>query len=193
MYLAANDSAARIGRVKAIPFGQEMLQRPALRRKDVANWTVPAFQCSGWRRAMRPLTAVLNPAFLVRAGHSRPKIGQVKPCPRDGDGQRVPRVQTEKPHAGLSAARHICSDIQLRESREPRQRRCPAQTDASHAKWNDCQPGLPFKCVDLQLRRKKRTECGNVDRPVRKEQVMPALRHHPRSCGKRPRPVRDFL
>src|SRR5882757_11209055 len=117
MNLTANDAAAPVGRVKAIPLGQEMLQRPALRRKDFANRTVPAFQCCGRRPAMRPLASVVNPAFPVRAAHSRPKIGQVKPRPRNGNSQRVPCVQAEKPYTGLAAAYDIGSDIQLRERR----------------------------------------------------------------------------
>jgi hypothetical protein len=45
----------------------------------------------------------------------------------------------------------------------------------------------------LQLRRKKWAQYCGVDRPMRKEQVVPALRHHPRSCWQRPRAVGNIF
>ncbi len=193
MNLSANDPAAPIGRVQAIAFGQEMLQRPPLRGKNLTSRTIPALQRSGRCSAMRPLALVMNPTIPLCAAHSCSKIRQVKPRPRDGDSQRVTRVQAEKPHARLSTASHIGSDVQFGKCGEPWHRRRRAQPHAGHAKRNYREPGAPFKGVDLQLGRKKRAQYCGVDRPVRKEQVVPALRHHPRPTGQRPGPERDFL
>jgi len=52
---------------------------------------------------------------------------------------------------------------------------------------------MPLEGVDLQLRRKKRAQYCGVDRPMRKEQVVPALRHHPRSGWQRPRAVGNIF
>src|SRR6266478_2747772 len=105
-----------------------MLQRPWPRGKGVANRTIPALQQSCRRSAMNPLALVMNPAFVFCAGHSSAKIRQVKPRARDGYSQRVSRVQAEEPHARLSAARHVSTDIQFWKCREPwhRLRRTPA-------------------------------------------------------------------
>jgi hypothetical protein len=52
---------------------------------------------------------------------------------------------------------------------------------------------LSVKRVNLKPIWNPRAQLCGVDRPVRKEQVVPALRHHPRSWGQRPRPVPDCL
>src|SRR6266567_4163947 len=116
--LGVNDLAAFISRVEAIAFGQEMLQRPALRGKDLADGAILALQICGRCSAMRSLAFVLTPAVPVCAAHSSSKIRQVKPRPRNGNSQRIARVQAEKPHPGLSFASHISPDIQFRKCRE---------------------------------------------------------------------------
>jgi len=117
----------------------------------------------------------------------------MKPRPRDGHSQGVTRVQAEKPHARFSAVRYISTDIQFGKCREPWHRRRPAQPYTGHAKWNYGEPGKPFEGIDLQLRRKKRAQYCGGDRPMRKEQVMPALRHHPRTRRQRPQTVGNIL
>jgi len=52
---------------------------------------------------------------------------------------------------------------------------------------------MPLEGVDLQLRWKKWAQYYGVDGPMRKEQVMPALRHHPRPCCQRPRAVGNIF
>ena len=190
--LAANDSPAPVSRVQAVPFGQEILQGSAARGKNLANGAIPTRQQSGRRAAMRPLTLVLNPSICFYATHSGSKIRQVKPRARNGDRQRVACVQTEKPHAGFSVARHIGANVQFRKSGEPWQHRRNAQAHAGHSKRNYREPGLPPKCVDLQSLGKKRAQGFRINRPVRKEQVVPHLRHHPWSSGQSPWPVCDF-
>ncbi len=168
MNLAPNDLAAAIARVKAVPLGQEILERPTPWRKNLSGWAIPALQQSRWHSAMRPLALVMNPAFPFCAAHSCSKIWQVKPRARDGNRQRVTSVQTEKPHAGLFAESHIGANIQFWECREPRHRGRPAQPHTGHPKRNYREPSLPFKSVDLQLPRQKRAQQGGVDRPMRK-------------------------
>jgi len=71
----------------------------------------------------------------------------------------------------------------------------PAFHAASHrtCEWHDRQPWLSVKRIDLQAIRNQRAQSSGVDWPVRKEQVVPTLRHRPWSGGQRPGPVRDFL
>ena len=191
--LAANDSPAPVSRVQTVAFGQEIFQSSAARGENLTNGVIPHCQQSGRRPAMHPLTLVVNPSIPFCATHSGSKIRQVKPRARNGNRQRVTRIETEKPHAGFSTARHVGANIQLRKSREPWQRRCSAQPYTGHAKWNYSEPCLPFKSVDLQLRGKKWAQERRINRPVREEQVVPALRHHPCAGGQKPRPMRDFL
>src|SRR5258708_37724554 len=113
---AANDSSATVRRVQAVPFGQEILQGSAARGENLANGAIPTRQQSGRRAAMRPLTLVVNPSICFYATHSGSKIRQVKPRSCNGDRQRVTCVETEKPHAGFSAARHVGANVQLRKS-----------------------------------------------------------------------------
>ncbi len=191
--LAANDSAVRISRVQAIAFGQEMLQRPGPWRKNLVDGAIPAYERSWWRSAMRPLALVVNPALMFFTGHSCTEVRQVKPGTSDGNSERVACIQAKKPDTGLATESHISTNIQFGERREPRQCRCPAQPHPGHAKWNHRDPRLPFKGVDRQLWGNQWAQDCSINRPVREEQVVPALGHHPRSGGKRPRPMRDFL
>ncbi|OLB86885.1 MAG: hypothetical protein AUI12_08155 [Acidobacteria bacterium 13_2_20CM_2_57_6] len=52
---------------------------------------------------------------------------------------------------------------------------------------------MSFERVDLQLRREQGAQDRSIDLPVREEQVVPALRHHPRPRRHRPGPVRTFF
>ncbi len=163
-----------------------------VRKKSIVNGAIPAHQQSSRGSAMRPLAVVLNPSIPFCATHSGSKIRQVKPRARDGNRQRVTRVETEEPHAGLSPTSHVGTDIQFRKYREPWHRRRPAQPYTGHAKRNYRKPGLPLKGVDLQLRGKKWAQDCCIHWRVREEQVVPALRHHPWSGGQKPRAMRDF-
>src|SRR3989475_4400258 len=111
MNLAPNDMPAPIGRVQEVPLGQEILQCPAARKKSLANGAIPALKRSRQSSAMRPLALVLNPSSPFCAAHSGSKIRQVEPRARNGDRQRVTRVETEKPHAGFFAVPHIGTHI----------------------------------------------------------------------------------
>ncbi len=191
--LAADDSPVPVGRVEAISFGQEMFQRPVKGRKDLSDRAIPSLQHSCWRSAMRPLTPVVNPAGPIFATHLCSKIRQVKPCARNSHSERVTRVQTKKPNARLFTAGYVGTNIQFWECGEPQHRWRPTQAHTGHAKRDHREPGLPLKRVDLQLRRNQVAQDCGIDRPVCEEQVMPALRHHPRPFRKRPGPVSDFL
>src|SRR5260370_3275611 len=191
--LAANDSPPPIGRIQAVAFGQEIFQCSAARGKNLANGAIPALQQSRRRPAMRPLALVMNPSIRFYATHSGSKIRQVKPRSRNGNCQRVTRIETEKPHAGFSAARHVGADVQFRKSREPCQRRRSAQPYTGHSKRDYSEPCLPFTGVDLQLWWKQQPQRGEVNRPVREEQGVPGLRHYPGPHGQRPWQGSDVL
>src|SRR5207253_4155316 len=74
MNLPANDLATPIGRIQAIPFGQEIFQRTTSRGKHFANRAISALQQRSRRSAMRSLAVVVIPAILACAAHSRSKI-----------------------------------------------------------------------------------------------------------------------
>jgi hypothetical protein len=117
----------------------------------------------------------------------------MKPLSGYGHGQGIARIQAEEPHARLSFKSDIGADIELGESREPGKRRRAAQPNPSHAKWNNRKPSLSLERVDLQALGYVGSELRGFDWPVRKEQVVPALPHHPRPGRQRPGPVRHSL
>src|SRR3989442_8933198 len=111
MNLAPNDMPAPIGRVQEVPLGQEILQCPAARKKSLANGAIPALKRSRQSSAMRPLALVLNPSSPFCAAHSGSKIRQVEPRARDWRPQPGTRVETEKPHPGVSPVPHLGAHI----------------------------------------------------------------------------------
>ena len=136
---------------------------------------------------------VLDPSIPFFAGHSRAKIRQVKPSPRNRHCRPVPRIQAEEPDSRFPVGHYVRSHIQFRKRREPGNRRRAAQAHAGHPKWHNSKPCLPFISIYLQFRGDMPTECSLFHAPVRKKQVMPALCHDPGTRRQRPRPVGNLL
>src|SRR5271168_1588169 len=170
-----------------------MLERPWYRRKRFAGRAIPAVQHSARRAAMRTSAFVLDPSTSFLAGHSRAKIWQMKPRPRNRHGNPVARIKAEEPHSRFTIGDDVGTYIQFRKSREPGNRRCAAQAHARHSKWHNSEPCLPFIGIDLQLRRDMPSKCRFLHAPVRKKQIVPTLRHNPGAPRQGPRPVVDVL
>src|SRR5580700_10750579 len=113
------------------------------------NRTIAPLKLGRSSASVGSLAGILDPAIAFRTMHSRAKVWQVKPRPRDRDGNRIGRVQTEKPYTGFRVASYISSHIQLVKLREPWHRRSPTKPHAGHAKWHDCYPRSPFESVYL--------------------------------------------
>lgn len=110
-----------------------------------------------------------------------------------GDRQEVRCAQTEKAHAGFSASRYVRADVQLRKRGQHRQRRCRAQTHATHAERHDADPSLALERIEFQRARDQWAEHRGLDRPMREEQIVPGLRQDPAPWRQGPRPVLDIF
>jgi hypothetical protein len=111
MNLAANDSAARVGRVETIAFGKKVFESPTLWGKWGRRRSVSALQDRTWGATMRALAAVLNPSLLFHTAHLGAEIGQMKPSSGDRNGHRVRRIEAEKTDTRLVLRYHIRSNI----------------------------------------------------------------------------------
>jgi len=122
-------------------------------------------------------------------GHTRIEIRQMKPRTRCLYRNPIRRIQTEKPHAGLTARSHVSPHIELRESRQAGKRWRAAQAHSRHAKRHDAKPGAPFEGVNLKAAWNELPHLRHRHFPVCEQQIVPVLRHDPRPFGQRPRPV----
>src|SRR5205807_10090574 len=65
--------------------------------------------------------------------------------------------------------------------------------DVTHAKQRDDDPAAAVESIEGQVARNKPPEGASLNGPVRERQIMPRLRHHPRSGRKRPWTMRSVL
>jgi hypothetical protein len=179
MNLTAEDLSRALGRIKAIALRQEVFKRSALRTECCPNRPIAAIQHPAWSATVCSPAPVLGPSVPFLARHTRSEIRQVKPPARNCHRNFVRCIQTEKPHAWFSIGYHVGSDVQFGKSGKPRNGWRPAQANSGHSKWHNSQPGLPFVGIDLQVRGDMSSQCRLFHAPVREEQIVPTLRHHP--------------
>ncbi len=193
MNFAGNDLPFVICRIETVALGQKMIERPRGRRKYFASSPVPSTHYSASRTTVRTCALILDPSISFLARHSRAKIRQVKPRSRDCHGDGVPGIQAEEPYSRLAIDHDVRPHVQFRKRREPRQRGRSAQPHTGHAERHNSQPCLPFVSIDLQFRGNMPSQRRLFHAPVRKEQIVPTLRHDPSAVGQRPRPVGDLI
>src|SRR5437762_4229296 len=88
-------------------------------------------------------------------------------------------IQAEKINSRLVSVRHVSSQVKFGETREPWHRRQPASPDTAHPERNDADPALSVEDVQNQLRRDKRSQLCEGNRPMREQKIVPGLLHDP--------------
>src|SRR5207245_10267457 len=63
----------------------------------------------------------------------------------------------------------------------------------THVKRRNTDPAAARESIEGQVARNKPPQGASLNGPVREEQIMPRLRHHPRSGRKRPWTMRSVL
>src|SRR5437016_13070977 len=63
----------------------------------------------------------------------------------------------------------------------------------THVKRRNTDPAAALESIEGQVARNKPPQGASLNGPVREEQIMPRLRHHPRSGRKRPWTMRSVL
>src|SRR6266576_6676589 len=167
-----------------------MLDGAGFAKADQPNRTITPAKLSLPISTAREVVDFFTRAFC---GHIREKIGQMVEGARGVDGWPVSRIQTKKIHACFIAERHVGTNVEFGEAGQPWKRGQPARTYAAHPEGNDTQPAMVIKHIQRELRWNQGPHHLRCNRPVRKEQVMPALCHDPRSRWQGPRSMRNEL
>src|SRR5438552_15152096 len=63
----------------------------------------------------------------------------------------------------------------------------------THVKRRNTDPAAALESIEGQVARNKPPQGASLNGPVREEQIMPRLRHHPRAGRKRPWTMRSVL
>src|SRR5438270_8945315 len=178
MDLTADQATSTVD-VQAITLGKELLERSFVRELDRRNRLVARAELRRRCRRLRAARAVCNLAPALDNVHLGLEVGQVEPessrahcCPARG-------VEAEKPHAALLAATNVSPYVELGECGQPWQGRHSMQAHATHTERDHAQPGLPIEQVELEARRKAPPQILCRHRPVRKQEIVPALVHRP--------------
>src|ERR1700722_15141233 len=169
-----------------------MFESGGLWAEDFSGWAIAHPQIGFFGAAMSAFAAVFDPASSIFAAHACDEIGEMEPGTSDRDGDRVCGVEAEEPDAGFAAVRDIGAHVEFGECGERRQRRRGAQAHARHAEGNHADPGFALKRVDFEWGGDEWTQSRNIDSPVREEQIVPGLRHDPRTRRDRPWAMCDF-
>src|SRR5258708_13152607 len=107
------------------------------------------------------------------------KIRQVVERASGPDCGKIGRVETEEIHARLAAEGYIGAHVKLGEAREPRERRQPTSANTAHVKGRNADPALTIKGVESKLFRDERVHHRGGNGPMRDQQLVPDLLHHP--------------
>ena len=67
------------------------------------------------------------------------------------DRGKICGIEAEEIYAGLASMRDIGADVELGKSRQSRQRRQSAGTNATHVEGNDSNPALAIESIECQL------------------------------------------
>ena len=193
MNFASNESVTPIERIQAVALRQKMFNCASLRNECRSSRTITPFQCGGSSAGVISLVGILDPAIALRTKHPRTEVRQVEPSACDGNGQGVAGVQAEEPNTRLPIADDVCAHVQFGECREPWHRGRPPQANIRHSKRDDGEPRPAVERINFQPFGNQRSQFCGIDRPMRKEEVVPTLGHHPRARRQRPRPVRNVV
>ena len=179
--LVAHHSAPEGGpcgaRVEAIAFDQEFFERSGRR--------APPFRAGGEAHfepaaPEKPLAAVPALAAL----HPRRKVWQPHREARDGDCERVRRVEAEEPDPGaVSRMRHVGAEVELVKIRQGRQSPEPplAQRERRHR-----YPRASLELVDREARMHEPRQLRRRHAPVEEKEIAPVLvADDQRSCARR--------
>ena len=190
-WISARFKPSCVLRIEAVALGQEVGQRARIGVDDVADRPVG-------HPKRRPLTAappalVLQPAVSPLGPHLGAEVRELVDAPRRLDGEVALGIEAEEPDPGLSAGRDVRTGVDLEKGRDQRQRRQPARSQPGDAKRRDADPCLVLEEIELEPLREVRPERVGGRPPVREQQLVPGLAHHPRRLGQRPRPVIGLL
>src|SRR5437870_12183503 len=121
------------------------------------------------------------------------EIRKLIETPRCPHCRTMCRVQAEEVDTRFIADSDIGANIQFRKSRKSGKRRQAVRMDVTHVKRRDAHPAAALESIEGQVARNKPPQGASINGPVREEQIMPCLRHHPRPGRKRPWTMRSVL
>ncbi len=172
---------------QAAALGQPVVERAGSGARHGAGGLVPGAELRRRSAGVGPRAGVADGVALCGARHAGVEVRQVVEAPGQSHGHGVRRVEAEEEDARFAVRDDVRADVQLGKRREPRQRRRESRPDAGHAKRDDAEPGLSLERVQRQVGRDERAQAAGVDRPMREQQVVPRLGHHPRAGRRWPR------
>jgi hypothetical protein len=177
--------------VQAVAFRQEIFERALRGGEGRADWLIGRLEARGF--------IVVADARVFHHPTGRPDrhgggmVGQAQERARRGGGDAAAGIEAEETDAGLVLDAHVGADVQFGKLRHPRQRRHAAWGDVGHAERHDANPRFAVEFVEGECRGNLRAQQVGRYAPVRKQQVVPRLRHHPGAVRHRPGPVRDLV
>jgi hypothetical protein len=135
--------------VQTVALGEEVLQRPGTRVELLACGAIGGDEPGGRRSLMGTHARVVHLFAAYLAGHPGVEVGQPERGAGETDGNGVVGVEAEEPEARPALVRHVGTEVELREARQPRDSRQKAGPDALHAERHHAQPRRPLKGVEL--------------------------------------------
>ena len=139
--------------------------------------------------AEHPIAAVMNHALCGELHlHPSPVVRQPKEEARGGDGKGIGGVERKEVHTWLirMALAHVGAQIQFREAVRTRNPRKASQANLIHPEGHHTHPGGAVEGIHRQRFGEQVRQLTGRQRPVRKQKIVPALRHHPRRLRKGP-------
>ena len=101
--LAAKETAAVIGGVEAVAFGKKVFEHAGPGMEGSADRTIRAVKLRGRGCRVGAGAAIFDLCIAAVADHVSTKIGKVKCCAGDCNGDGIRSVETEEPDTGLVA------------------------------------------------------------------------------------------
>ena len=173
--------------IQAIALSQEVLERTRRRRERRAVGLIGSDEL---RSRMRLAHAFVADAVVNRRDcHRRRKVRQVEERSGGTHCESAPGVEAEEVHARSIGDPHVRSDVELGKCRDQGQRWNASGTHVRHGEWNDPKPRVVFEEVQFECWRDNGAKHRSIDLPVREQQIVPGLCHHPRGIRHRPRAV----
>ena len=182
MDVATKDFASMNG-VETVALSQEMLE-----------WRLFA---DGAERAIGPAELRILPLvvadrfvadnpFSLGRFHFREEIREMVKGTGTPHGGVARGIEAEEIDPGFAVMGDIRSDIQLRKTRQARNRRQEVCTNPAHAKGDHSNPALSFESVERQFMGNQWPQLIERDRPVCEKEIVPGLLHEPRARGQGP-------
>jgi hypothetical protein len=120
-------------------------------------------------------TEVVNPLAVRRRHHPGEAVAKTVERSPDRDEERARGVEAEEPDGGHAADAHVGPHVQLRDRSQHEPARADLGPRPGHYKGDDCQPGGSVADVRLDGSRQQAANLVRLGRPVREQQVLPAL------------------